>query len=72
MSKYADILGTPLELDVDDDDIVLDAVLLMRVTKFDSERGTSQLVFAASDNTDFITQIGMFQTALLELGRAVD
>lgn len=72
MSKHADILGTPLELDVDDDDIVLDAVLLMRVTKFDSERGTSQLVFAASDNTDFITQIGMFQTALLELGRAVD
>lgn len=62
-----DVVGTEVELDLDDDDIILDAVVLLRVTKFDSERGTSQMIYAASDNTDFVIQLGMFHSALLEM-----
>lgn len=62
--RKIDIAGTEVELELDDDEIILDAIVLIRVTKFDSERGTSSIISAASDNTDYITSVGMLRVAL--------
>lgn len=61
--KTIDIAGNPVELDLDDDEVVLDALVIMRVTRLSAPPGTSAIVTAATPATDYITQVGMMDVA---------
>lgn len=61
--KTIDIAGTPVELDLDPEEVVLDVLVIMRVTRLDQPQGSSAIVTAAGTNTDYVTQVGMMDVA---------
>lgn len=62
MSKV-DIGGHTVELDLDDEEVVLDVLVILRVTRLDQPPGSSAIVTAASPATDYVTQVGMTHVA---------
>jgi hypothetical protein len=56
--------NVPVELPVDSDDMILDAVVLVRTVSPDTPHGATAGSFGASDGLDRITQVGMLYTAL--------
>lgn len=61
--KTIDIAGTPVELDLDPDEVVLDVLVIMRVTTLAQPQGSSAIVTASGANTDYVTQVGMMDVA---------
>ena len=56
--------NVPVELPVDDGEMILDAVVLVRTVSPDTPHGATAGTFAGSDGLDRITQTGMLYTAL--------
>lgn len=71
MSKV-DIGGHAVELDLDEEEVVLDVLVILRVTRLENPPGSSALVTAASDTTDYITQFGMIHIAAQVLQEEMD
>lgn len=59
-----DAAGIPVDLQIEDDEVILDVVVLARVTRFQDGRGTSLLVVSAGEGTDVTVEVGMLSRAL--------
>jgi hypothetical protein len=56
--------NVPVELEIDEDEMILDVVILTRTVSADAPHGATAGTFAASAGLDRITQVGMLYTAL--------
>lgn len=61
--------NVPVELEIDDDEMVLDVVILARTVRADTPHGATSGAMSASDGLDRITQVGMLYTALKDCTR---
>lgn len=64
MTKIVEIQGQTVDLgELDEDEVVLDAMVVLRVTRLGEPRGSSAVITVASDHTDYVTQVGMLNVA---------
>lgn len=61
--KIVEVAGVPVKLDLDPEEVVLDVLVIMRVTRLDQPPGTTAIVTAAGEQTDYVTQVGMMEVA---------
>lgn len=61
--------NVPVELEVDDDELILDVVIMARTVRSNSPHGATSGAMGASDGLDRITQVGMLYTALKDVTR---
>lgn len=58
--------NVPVELDVDEREMILDAMVIVRLVRDDSPAGSTSASYSASENMDRIVQVGLLHTALAD------